>query len=144
MKKKTFISKVGDIKREWLLVDAADKTLGRLCSQIAMRLRGKHKPYFSEHMLCGDYVVVVNCEKIKVTGRKAEDKEYQKYTGYHDGRKVKKFNEMLQNDPQEIIRHAVKGMLPKNSLAKEMMNSLKIYSGADHPHAAQNPKEVVL
>lgn len=144
MKKKTFVPKPEDVNREWLLVDAKDQTLGRLCARIALVLKGKHKAIYSPHVLCGDYVVVLNSKDIKVTGKKMDDKKYQKYTGYPSGQKEKSLKEMMALNCNEVIRHAVKGMLPKNTLAKDMLNSLKIYEGDEHPHAAQNPKKVEL
>ncbi|SHN66211.1 50S ribosomal protein L13 [Desulfovibrio litoralis] len=141
---KTFTPTPKDIKREWFQLDAQDKILGRLASQIAHRLRGKHKPEFATHMDNGDFIVVVNCEKIKVTGTKMADKSYYRYSGYVGGLRETKLHKMLETKPEEVLRQAVRGMLPKNSLGKAMLKKLKIYAGNEHPHTAQNPKELVL
>ncbi len=137
---KTFSPKPEDINREWFVVDADDKILGRLATQIAHRLRGKHKPEFAPHMDNGDFIVVVNCEKIKVTGNKMADKMYYKYTGYVGGLRETSLSDMLARKPEEVIRKAVQGMLPKNRLGAAMLKKLKIYAGPEHPHAAQNPQ----
>lgn len=137
---KTFSPKPEDINREWFVVDADDKILGRLATQIAHRLRGKHKPEFAPHMDNGDFIVVVNCEKIKVTGKKMTDKKYYSYTGYMGGLRETSLSLMLEKKPEEVIRKAVQGMLPKNRLGAAMMKKLKIYVGPEHPHAAQNPQ----
>jgi large subunit ribosomal protein L13 len=144
MKKKTFVPKPETVAREWVLVDAKGKTLGRLSSQIARVLMGKHKPVYSPHVLCGDYVVVINSAKVRVTGKKSVEKEYDKYTGYPSGHKIKTLPELQERNPNLVIEQAVKGMLPKNRLAKSMFNSMKVYAGEEHPHVAQNPRKVEL
>ncbi len=141
---KTYSPKEQDISREWILVDAKDQILGRLASQIAHRLRGKHKPEFAHHMDNGDFVVVVNCEKIKVTGKKLKDKKYYHHSGYVGGLKSITLEKQLQKKPEEVIREAVKGMLPRNTLGRNMLKKLKIYAGTEHPHTAQNPKSLTM
>lgn len=137
---KTFSPKPEDIDKQWLVVDAEDKILGRLATEIATRLRGKHKPEFASHMDMGDFVVVINAAKIKVTGNKLDQKKYYKHTGYMGGLKTKTLSEMMALRPENVIRAAVKGMLPKNRLARQQMKKLKIYAGTEHPHEAQQPK----
>ncbi len=141
---KTYSPKAQDIHREWFLVDANDQILGRLASQIAHRLRGKHKPEFAHHMDNGDFIVVVNCEKIKVTGNKLKQKEYHHHSGYVGGLKSITLEKQLQKKPEEVLREAVKGMLPRNSLGRNMLKKLKIYAGTEHPHTAQNPKSLTM
>ncbi len=141
---KTFTPTPKDIKREWYVVDASNQILGRIASQIAHRLRGKHKPEFAPHMDNGDFIVVVNAAQIKVTGNKLQDKHYYRHTGYPGGIRSRSLNEMLQRKPEEVIRNAVRGMLPKNRLGRAMLKKLKIYAGPEHQHAAQNPKPLEL
>lgn len=141
---KTFSPTPADINREWYLVDATDKILGRLATQIANRLRGKHKPEFAYHMDNGDFIVVVNCEKVKVTGNKLADKKYYKYSGYVGGLTETSLEKMLAEKPEMVLRKAVQGMLPKNRLGRAMLKKLKIYKGSEHPHAAQAPKTLEL
>ena len=140
----SYVQKPHEVERKWYLVDATDKTLGRLSSKIASMLRGKHKPIFTPHVDCGDYVVVINAEKVKVTGKKLEDKEYKRYSGYPGGLKSVKYRDLLKNKPEEVVMHAVKGMLPKNSLGRQTLKKLRVYSGAEHPHAAQKPETMTL
>lgn len=137
---KTFSAKAEEVSRDWLVVDAADKTLGRLASEIALRLRGKHKAEYTPHVDTGDYVVVINCEKIRVTGAKATDKLYHHHTGYIGGIKSVSFNDMIEKAPERVIQKAVKGMLPRNPLGRAMFKKLKVYAGDQHPHAAQQPQ----
>lgn len=137
---KTFSPTPKDINREWYVVDAQDQVLGRLAAQIAYRLRGKHKPEFAPHMDNGDFIVVVNCEKIRVTGNKAADKKYYRHSGYVGGLKEITLEKLLAQKPHLVLMHAVKGMLPKNRLGRAMLKKLRIYAGAEHPHAAQQPK----
>ncbi len=137
---KTFSPTPSDINREWFIVDAEDKVLGRLATQIAHRLRGKHKPEFAPHMDNGDFIVVVNCEKIRVTGNKLQDKKYYRYSGYVGGLKETALKDVLVKKPELAIMNAVKGMLPKNRLGRAMLKKLKVYAGGEHPHTAQNPK----
>ena len=141
---KTFTPTPADINREWFIVDAEDKVLGRLAAQIAHRLRGKHKPEFAPHMDNGDFIVVVNCEKIRVTGNKMEAKHYYHHTGYPGGIKGVNLQTMLASKPDEVLRKAVRGMLPKNRLGRAMLKKLKIYPGTAHPHAAQLPQTLEL
>jgi large subunit ribosomal protein L13 len=137
---KTFSAKPADVERDWFVVDAAGKTLGRLSSEIARRLRGKHKPEYTPHVDTGDYIVVVNAEKIRVTGRKATDKMYYRYTGYVGNLKSASFERLQATRPGRVLELAVKGMLPKNPLGRAMFRKLKVYPGAEHRHAAQQPK----
>ena len=137
---KTFTPTPKDIQRDWFVVDASNKTLGRMASQIAHRLRGKHKPEFAPHMDNGDFIVVVNCEKVRVTGNKLDNKKYWRHTGYPGGIYSNTLRELLDNKPDQVLEKAVKGMLPKNRLGRAMLKKLKIYSGGEHPHTAQNPQ----
>ncbi len=134
--------KQSDIKESWILVDAEDKTLGRLASSLASRLRGKHRPEYTPNADLGDYIVVVNAGKITVTGDKLNQKKYYKHSGYPGGIKSKSLEEVIKNSAEDAIRMAVKGMLPKNKLGKKMLTKLKIYKDAEHPHQAQNPSIV--
>lgn len=129
-----------DVTRKWWVVDATDKTLGRLASQVAFLLRGKHKTQFTPHIDCGDFVIVLNSSKIKVEGKREEQKEYFHYTGYPGGAKFRSFKELLQKNPNFLIEHAVKGMLPKNRLGRKIIKKLKVYEGNEHPHQAQKPE----
>jgi large subunit ribosomal protein L13 len=136
----TFSMKLQDIKRDWYIVDASDKTLGRLGSAIALRLRGKHKPEFTPHMDVGDYIVVINADRIRVTGKKITDKIYQRHSGYPGGLKSIPFSKLLAQRPKRILELAVRGMLPKGPLGRQMFRKLKVYAGAEHPHMAQRPQ----
>jgi large subunit ribosomal protein L13 len=140
MRIKTYTPRAADIQREWFVIDAKDQTLGRLATQIAVLLRGKHKPMFSPHMDVGDYVIVLNCDKIRVTGRKLDQKFYYRHSGYPGGLKSESLREMLRRHPERVIQTAVRGMLPKNRLGRKMIKKLKIYAGDTHPHQAQKPK----
>ena len=137
---KTYSAKPGEVTREWYLVDAEGKTLGRLATQIADTLRGKRKPQFTPHVDTGDFVIVVNAEKIRVTGNKLDQKRYYRHSGYPGGLRSRTLREQLERRPTEVLRVAVKGMLPKNRLARQQITKLKIYAGPEHPHEAQNPK----
>lgn len=141
---KTFSAKPQDIRREWHLVDATDKTLGRLATELAHRLRGKHKPIYTPHMDTGDHIVVVNAEKIKVTGKKLDDKYYHRHTGYIGNLKSVSLGRLLETHPERAIQTAVKGMLPRNPLGRAMFKKLHVYAGAEHPHAAQQPEPLEL
>ncbi len=141
---KTYSPTPESINREWFLVDAQNQILGRLASQIAHRLRGKHKPEFAPHMDNGDFIVVVNCEKIKVTGNKLQKKNYYHHTGYVGNLKSITLEKQLQQKPEEVLRAAVRGMLPKNRLGRAMLKKLKIYAGGEHPHQAQEPKTLTF
>lgn len=136
---KTVSAKKESVSREWYVVDATDKTLGRLSTAIANRLRGKHKPEYTPHVDTGDYIVVVNAEKIKVTGNKTTDKVYHHHSGYPGGIKSITFDKLIDKAPERVIEKAVKGMMPKNKLSRSMMSKLKIYAGNEHPHSAQQP-----
>jgi len=136
---KTYNPKPGEIQRDWLIVDAEGKTLGRLATQIAERLRGKNKPQFAPHVDIGDFVVVVNAEKIAVTGKKLEQKIYYRHSGYPGGLRERTLKEQLNRQPTEVLRKAVKGMLPRNRLGRQQLTKLKIYAGPEHPHDAQAP-----
>ena len=141
---KTFSAKPAEVKRDWYVVDAEGKTLGRLASEIARRLRGKHKPEYTPHVDTGDYIVVTNVEKLRVTGNKAEDKKYYRHSGYPGGLYETNFTKLQQRFPKRVLEHAVKGMLPKGPLGYAMIKKMKCYTGATHPHAAQQPKALVL
>ena len=141
---KTFTATPATIKREWCVVDATDKTLGRLATELAHRLRGKHKPEFTPNMDTGDHMVVINAEKIKVTGKKLEDKMYHRYTGYIGNLKSINLGKLLDTHPERAIQYAVKGMLPKNPLGRAMYRKLHVYAGPEHPHAAQQPTQLEL
>lgn len=141
---KTYYAKPSEVQREWLLVDATDMTLGRLASEVAQILRGKNKPTYTPHIDTGDYVVVVNAEKIKITGAKATDKVYYRHTGYVGHLKSETFAEAMEKHPTRVIEHAVRGMLPKGTLGTQMYKKLKVYAGPEHPHQAQNPRKIEL
>ncbi len=141
---KTYVAKPEEIKREWWIVDAQGKTLGRLASEVARILRGKHKPYYTPHLDCGDYVIVINAEKIHVTGKKLDDKIYYRHSGYPGGLKSFTLREMLKRRPTRVIRKAVWGMLPHNRLGRRMIKKLKVYAGEKHPHQAQKPKPLEI
>lgn len=137
---KTFSAKPADVKHEWFVIDATDKVLGRVASEVALRLRGKHKAIYTPHVDTGDYIVVVNAEKVRVTGNKASDKMYYHHTGHPGGIKEINFDKQLAKNPVRIIESAVRGMLPKNALGRAMFKKLKIYKGPAHVHEAQQPK----
>ena len=141
---KTFSAKPAEVQRDWFVVDATGKTLGRLASEIAFRLRGKHKPQFTPHVDTGDYIVVVNADKVNVTGRKAEQKTYHRFTGYIGNLKSITFDKLIVEHPERAIEYAVKGMLPKNRLGRAMFKKLKVYSGPDHQHHAQQPQALEI
>ena len=141
---KTISAKADDVKRDWVLVDADGKTLGRLATEIARRLRGKHKAIYTPHVDTGDYIVVINAEKVRVSGNKANDKMYYRHSGYMGGLKETNFNDMIERSPERVIEIAVKGMLPRNPLGREMYRKLKVYAGPQHQHAAQQPQPLEL
>ncbi len=141
---KTVSVRPQDVEREWYVVDAASQTLGRLASEIARRLRGKHKACYTPHVDTGDYVIVVNAEKVRVTGAKRHDKIYYRHSGYPGGIKATRFEDLIKKHPDRAIRHAVKGMLPRNPLGRAVFRKLKVYAGPDHPHTAQQPKPLAL
>lgn len=144
MSDKTYSPKLGDIQRQWFVVDATDKTLGRLASKIAQILRGKHKPIYAPHADVGDHVIVINADKIKVSGRKAEQKIYYRHTGYPGGMTATRYSRMLAEHPERIIQKAVKGMLPHNILGRQLFKKLRVYAGGTHVHAAQKPVPLEL
>lgn len=139
---KTLSAKPETVKRDWYVVDAAGKTLGRLSTEIARRLRGKHKPEYTPHVDTGDYIVVINAGQVRVTGKKSADKIYYSHTGFPGGIKSISFDKLVVKAPEQVIEHSVKGMMPKGPLGRAMFKKLKIYAGAEHPHAAQQPKEL--
>lgn len=141
---KTISAKADDVKRDWFLIDADGKTLGRLATEIARRLRGKHKAIYTPHVDTGDYIVVINAEKVRVSGNKAKDKMYYRHSGYMGGMKATNFSDMIERTPERVIEIAVKGMLPRNPLGREMYRKLKVYAGPQHQHAAQQPQPLEL
>lgn len=140
----TFIARKDEAERNWVLVDAKDQVLGRLAADVASILRGKTKPTYTPFIDAGDFVVIINAEKIKLTGRKMEQKMYYRHSGYMGGLKERTARQVMDKKPEEIIRHAVKGMLPKNSLGRSMFKKLKVYAGENHPHEAQQPQTITL
>lgn len=142
MKKYTYSAKDGDVQEKWYVVDANGAVLGRLASAVAARLRGKHNPLFTPHADTGDFVVVINADKIKLTGKKWVQKLYHRHTGYIGGLKTASARELLEKRPEELVRRAVKGMLPKNKLGSRLFTKLKVYAGGDHPHQAQRPESL--
>jgi large subunit ribosomal protein L13 len=139
---KTISAKPADVQRDWYVIDAEGKTLGRMAVEIATRLRGKHKPEYTPHVDTGDYIVVINAEKVRVTGNKAKDKIYHSHTGYPGGLKSISFEKLIDKAPERTIQSAVKGMLPKGPLGRAMFKKLKVYAGTEHPHTAQQPQEL--
>lgn len=141
---KTYHAKVGEVEREWLLVDATDVTLGRLASEVAQILKGKRKPQYTPHVDVGDFVIIVNASKIRVTGKKLDDKKYFRHTGFPGGLKEISLGDQLAKHPERVIEHAVKGMLPKNTLGRAMGMKLKVYAGPEHKNQAQKPRQITL
>jgi len=141
---KTYSAKPESVERNWYVIDAEGQTLGRMASEIASRLRGKHKPEYTPHVDTGDYIVVVNAEKVRVTGRKASDKMYYHHTGFPGGIKSISFEKLIDKAPERAIEFAVKGMLPKNPLGRAMARKLKVYAGTEHPHTAQQPQALQI
>ena len=141
---KSYLAKQGEIEPKWYVIDAEGQVLGRLAVQIANILRGRHRPTYTPHIDTGDFVVVVNAEKVAVTGRKEDQKKYMFYSGYVGGEKYLSVEQMQERRPDFVVKHAVKGMLPKNRLARKMLTKLKVYAGEEHPHAAQEPKAISL
>lgn len=141
---KTFTAKNETVQRDWYIVDAAGQTLGRLATEIASRLRGKHKPEYTPHVDTGDYIVVINAEKVCVTGKKTSDKIYYSHTGFPGGIKEISFEKLIDKAPERVLEAAVKGMLPRNPLGRDMYRKLKVYAGSNHPHAAQQPQELKI
>ena len=141
---KTYHAKPGEVEREWLLIDATDQVLGRVATKAAQILKGKHKPQYTPHVDTGDFVIIINADKIRVTGTKAAAKEYYRHSGFPGGLKSETFTEAMEKHPERVIEHAVKGMLPHNKLGDKIRTHLYVYEGAEHPHAAQNPQPVEL
>ncbi len=141
---KTYSARKEDVKHSWYVVDATDKTLGRISTEIANRLQGKHKAEYTPHVDTGDYIVVVNAEKVKVTGNKTTDKIYYHHTGYIGGIKSITFEKLIEKSPERVIQMAVKGMMPKNKLSRSMLSKLKVYAGSEHPHSAQQPQPLEI
>jgi large subunit ribosomal protein L13 len=141
---KTGFAKKENVERKWNVIDAKDQVLGRLAAEIARRLRGKHKPTYTPHIDTGDYIIVVNADKIRLTGNKLDKKIYYRHTGYPGGLKSITANKLLQRKPERVLEHAVKGMLPKNRLGRRMYKKMKVYIGPDHPHEAQQPEVLTL
>lgn len=141
---KTYYAKPNEVERAWLLIDASDQILGRVATKAAHLLKGKHKPQYTPHVDTGDFVVIINADKIRVTGVKATDKEYFHHSGYPGGLKSETFQEAMAKHPERVIERAVKGMLPKNTLGRNMAKKLKVYAGAEHPHMAQQPREIKM
>ena len=141
---KTLSARPQDVEHDWYVVDAENQTLGRLAAALARRLRGKHKASYTPHVDTGDYIVVVNAEKVRVTGKKRTDKIYYRYSGYPGGIKAARFEEMIAKHPERVIEKAVKGMLPRNPLGRAVFRKLKVYAGSEHPHTAQQPKPLQL
>lgn len=142
--KKTFTPKTSDVSRQWWLVDAASMPLGRLATRVATLLRGKHKPMFAPHIDTGDFVIVINASQVAVTSKKSQEKIYYRYSGYPGGLKAESFENLRNRRPEAVIERAVRGMLPKNKLGRQMIRKLKVYGGPDHPHAAQQPTDLEL
>lgn len=140
MMKATIAIKPNEVKREWIIVDATGKRFGRILTEVATLLRGKHKPYFTPNVDCGDYVVIINAEKVEFSGNKLDTKQYHRHTGYFGGVRSDKLDDLLKNNPAKLYKLAVRGMLPKSNLAKDMIKKLKVYAGSEHPHTAQLSK----
>ncbi len=141
---KSFVAKPADIQRKWYVVDAEGQTLGRLATQVAMILRGKHKPIYTPHVDCGDHVIVINADKVVLTGKKLDQKMYYSYSGYIGGLKQTSARDMLEKKPEKMVYEAIKGMMPKNSLGRQMLTKLRVYAGSAHEHAAQKPEAYTL
>ncbi|MCL2825945.1 MAG: 50S ribosomal protein L13 [Eggerthellaceae bacterium] len=141
---KTYYAKPHEVEREWVLIDATDQVLGRVAAKAAHILKGKHKPQYTAHVDTGDFVIIINAEKIRVTGAKATAKEYFRHSGYPGGLKSETFTEAMAKHPERVIEHAVKGMLPKTTLGRAMGKKLKVYTGSEHPHMAQKPREIKM
>ena len=141
---KTYYAKPHEVEREWFVIDATDQVLGRVAAKAAQILRGKHKPQYTPHVDTGDFVIIINADKIRVTGTKAQNKVYSRHSDYPGGLKQETFTEAMQKHPERVIEHAIKGMLPKNTLGRAQGKKLKVYVGPDHPHAAQKPRELKI
>lgn len=141
---KTYYAKPQEVEREWVVIDATDQVLGRVAAKAAHILKGKHKPQYTPHVDTGDFVIIINADKIRVTGTKITSKEYYRHSGFPGGLKMETFQEAMQKHPERVIEHAVKGMLPKTTLGRAQGKKLKVYVGSEHPHAAQNPREIKM
>lgn len=141
---KTYYAKPLEVEREWVIIDAEDQVLGRVATKAAQILKGKHKPQYTPHVDTGDFVIIINADKVRVTGAKAEDKAYYRHSGFPGGLKRESFAMAMEKHPERVVQHAVKGMLPKNTLGRAMGKKLKVYAGAEHPHAAQQPRKIEL
>jgi large subunit ribosomal protein L13 len=141
---KTYYAKAGEVAREWVVIDATDQVLGRVATTAANILRGKNKPQYTPHIDTGDFVIIVNADKIRVSGNKAQSKEYFRHSGHPGGLKSETFAEAMAKSPEKVVRHAVEGMLPKNTLGRAQAKKLKVYAGPDHPHIAQNPRKIEM
>lgn len=141
---KTYYAKPLEVEREWVVIDATDQVLGRVAAKAAHILKGKHKPQYTPHVDTGDFVIIVNADKVRMTGTKATSKEYYRHSGFPGGLKMETFAEAMQKHPERVIEHAVKGMLPKNTLGRKQGKKLKVYVGPEHPHAAQKPREIKM
>ena len=139
---KTYYAKPNEVEREWVVIDAADQVLGRVATKAATILKGKHKPQYTPHVDTGDFVIIINADKVRLTGSKAETKAYYRHSGYPGGLKVESFKEAMVKHPERVLEHAIKGMLPKNTLGRAMGKKLKVYAGAEHPHMAQKPRQI--
>ena len=139
---KTYYAKPGEVEREWVLIDAEDQVLGRVATKAATILKGKHKPQYTPHVDTGDFVVIINADKIRLTGTKAQQKEYYRHSGFPGGLKMETYAEAMEKNPERVVERAVKGMLPKNTLGRAMGKKLKVYAGPDHPHAPQQPRQI--
>ena len=140
----SFIQKPAEVERKWYVVDAEGKTLGRMASAVAAILRGKNKPTYTPHVDCGDYVIIINADKVAVTGKKRQEKIYKRHTGYPGGLRELTFEQLMEKHPEEVVRHAVKGMMPNGKLGRQMFKKLKVYAGAEHPHTAQKPETLEI
>ena len=141
---KTYYAKPGELEKEWLVIDATDLVLGRLATEVATILRGKNKPQYTPHVDCGDYVIIVNADKVRLTGGKENKKEYYRHSGYVGGLKKETYKEAMAKHPERVVEHAIKGMLPKNTLGRQMFKKLHVYAGPEHPHAAQKPEALTF
>ncbi len=141
---RTFTAKPAEVQRDWFVIDATDKVLGRVATEVARRLRGKHKPTYTPHVDTGDYIIIINAEKIRVTGNKSTDKIYHRHTGYPGGLKSISFDKLIEKAPERVIKNAVKGMLPKGPLGRAMFRKLKVYAGPEHQHTAQQPQPLEI
>ncbi len=141
---KTYHAKPGEVDREWVVIDAADQVLGRVATKAAHILRGKHKPQYTPHVDTGDFVIIVNADKIRVTGTKASSKTYKRFSGYPGGLRSETLEEAMAKHPEHVVEHAVQGMLPKNSLGRKMARKLKVHAGSEHPHEAQKPRKIEM